>query len=89
MNCEKCHIGHYRQISAPYLRWLDGQIMIIPDSPAYACDMCDDMVYDISFLNKLETLLDQLVGDVQINEPALQHMMTEEFVSWQSYRRSR
>lgn len=89
MNCEKCHVGHYRQITAPYLRWFDGQIMVIPDSPAYACDMCDDLVYDINFVSKLESLIEQLVDEVQLNEPMLQQLMMDDFVSWQSHRRSR
>lgn len=89
MNCEKCHVGHYRQVSAPYLRWFGSQIMVIPDSPAYACDLCDDLVYDINFVNKLESLIEQLVDEVQVDQPLLHQRMAEEFVSWQSHRRSR
>jgi hypothetical protein len=88
MNCEQCRIGQLRLNSAPYLRWIDEQIMVIPDSPAYACDVCDNMVYDINFLNKLQMLLDQLAGDGQIGEPAIRPMMPEEIVNWQSSRRS-
>jgi len=88
MNCEKCRIGHYHLTSAPYLRWLDDQIMVIPDSPAYACDICDNMVYDANFLDKLQMLLDQLAGDSQIGVSAMQPLMPGEFMDWQSYRRS-
>lgn len=88
MNCEICRIGQYRSTTAPYLRWFDEQIMVIPDSPAFACDICDHLVYDINFLSTLQTLLDQLAGDAQISEAVAAPLMPEEIVNWQFSRRS-
>ena len=88
MHCEICRIGQFRSTSAPYIRWFDAQIMVIPDSPAYACDICDNLVYDSEFLDTLQTLLDQLAGDAQISRTVTAPMMPEEIVNWQFSRRS-
>jgi YgiT-type zinc finger domain-containing protein len=67
MNCEQCHIGHYRSMTAPYLDWYDSQIMVVPHVPAYVCDVCGQMHYDANFINILQYLLDQFDDETQDN----------------------
>jgi hypothetical protein len=89
MNCEKCRIGHFRSVSAPYLHWLGGQIMAVPHAPALACDICDYLSYEPEFESKLQFFLDQLAGDEQISNTARQQLMVGEPTDWQPSRRSR
>jgi hypothetical protein len=89
MNCEKCRIGHLHSVSAPYLRWLEGYIMAVPDAPALACDMCDNLIYEPEFERKLQFFLDQLDGDDRISDTARQQLLLGKDTDWQSTRRSR
>ncbi len=60
MRCDNCRIGNYQEITTPYIRWANGrQIMIIPNAPAYSCDICGQMEYDPAFIYKLNHLLDR------------------------------
>ncbi len=59
MSCEHCRIGHIQSTLTPYIQWLDGQIMIIPNAPASSCDVCGYMEYDAIFIHKLNHLLAQ------------------------------
>ncbi|RMH00391.1 MAG: YgiT-type zinc finger protein [Chloroflexi bacterium] len=58
-NCEQCRIGRYRSTCATYVQWHEGQIMVIPNAPAYHCDVCGHFFYDNGFLSKLNYLLDR------------------------------
>ncbi len=89
MNCEICHIGRYQSTSAPYLRWLDDQIMIIPDVPTQICDVCGKAIYDAAIMEKLRFLLEHLTNNDQIDDSAMQHLMMHKFTNWQTIRRSR
>lgn len=89
MNCDKCHIGHLRPVAAPYLRWIDGRIMVISDAPALACDICDNLVYEPDFESKLQFFLDQLDGEEQVDKRIIEKLILEEFSHWQATRRGR
>ena len=89
MNCEQCRIGHYQPIAAPYMRWLDDQIMVIPNVPAYTCDVCGQMQYDADFLQKLQYLLDRLTSDLPASKSATRPSVLEESPGWQPSRGER
>lgn len=59
MSCEYCHIGHYELTFSSYIHWYKGKIMVIPNAPAYSCDICGHMEYDENFLQKLNHLLNR------------------------------
>lgn len=63
MSCEYCRIGHYEDIVTPYIQWLDGHIMVIPNAPAYSCDICGHMEYDPYFMQRLDQLLTHFAED--------------------------
>lgn len=58
-HCNQCRIGQLHPISTPYLTKLNGHMMIVPDSPAYHCDMCGQVHYDAQFLENIQELVDQ------------------------------
>ena len=72
MSCEHCRIGHYEDIFSPYIQWLEGQIMVIPNAPAYSCDICGYMEYDPHFMQKLNQLLSFLTDEETSHGPDYQ-----------------
>ena len=59
MKCENCRIGRYRPTTLPYVTDLDGEILIIPNVPAYVCDVCRRSQYDPGYMIFVQHLLDQ------------------------------
>jgi len=58
--CEQCRIGHCQPTTAPYIYWIKKQVLVMPNAPAYSCDICGQLQYDASFLTTLEMLLQEL-----------------------------
>lgn len=59
IRCEDCGIGYYQPLNAPYLLPLGSQMMVIPDAPAYSCDVCGFRTFDEEFLHAIHSLLTQ------------------------------
>jgi hypothetical protein len=86
--CEHCRIGHSQQTAVPYIQWLNGQIVVMPDVPAASCDICGYMEYDAGFIQKLDHLLNQLSKPGSgSHAPPRKHLKTEAN-SWPATRRS-
>ena len=88
MNCENCRIGHFQPISTPYVNWLGGHILLIPDAPAVRCDICGEMRYDDGFINNLQFLLDQFAGEDRDGDTVVQQPRWKDPTQWQPPRRS-
>ena len=58
MKCENCRIGRYRPATLPYVTDVEGKIMIIPNVPAYVCDVCRRSQYDPGYMIFVQHLLD-------------------------------
>ncbi len=46
IQCLNCHLGALKRIRATYARWLEDELLIIPDVGAWECDVCGEFVYD-------------------------------------------
>lgn len=88
MNCEYCHIGHIQSTLVPYLQWLEGQIMVIPNAPAFSCDICGYMEYDGDFVQKLDHLLERFTENIRSHELTRQRSVITESAQWSTSRRS-
>lgn len=86
--CEECHIGIYRPSPVPFLHLLGGRMMVVPDAPAYVCDVCGDVYYDDDFTSKVQYLLDRLADSVAKQGKAARPAAGEKPYEWQSGRRS-
>jgi YgiT-type zinc finger domain-containing protein len=75
MSCEFCRIGHYEDVVVPYIQWVNGQIMVIPNAPAYSCDICGYMEYDVHFMQKLNQLLANLTDEENVSAATYQRPM--------------
>lgn len=63
IHCDECGIGHCQPVTTPYLLKLGVHMLVMPDSPAYVCDICGNRFFDDSFLNGVHYLLEQAAGD--------------------------
>jgi hypothetical protein len=57
IRCEACGIGHCRAIRAPYLIKVGHYMLVMPDSPAYVCDICGHRFFDGEFAHHVHNLL--------------------------------
>jgi YgiT-type zinc finger domain-containing protein len=81
-NCDVCHIGHYQSVKAPYLYWVDDQMMIMPNSPALACDICGQVQFEPAFLAHIERLLQELESSLEIRRGTKFPVQVGDPVSW-------
>lgn len=60
--CNECPAGvmHLRHIT--YFTWLSGELITVPDFPAWVCDMCGKREYDGRAVTWLNMLLNPETG---------------------------
>lgn len=86
--CQECGIGHYRPINAPYLTRLGKRMLVMPDAPAYVCDVCGYRCFDEVFLISIQHLIRQMVEGPRRRGQRRQRPAGETAV-WSEARRSR
>lgn len=59
MNCNECRIGHYRSTRATYNDELEGQMITVPDAPAFVCDVCGHMFFEPHFVQRIDVVLSE------------------------------
>ncbi|MBP6016616.1 MAG: YgiT-type zinc finger protein [Candidatus Promineofilum sp.] len=59
IQCQECGIGRCRPVTTPYLLPIGKHMLVMPDSPAYVCDICGNRFFDDEFLNGVHYLLEQ------------------------------
>lgn len=60
--CPECHTGLMRIGDVTYLTWLNGELITVPDFPAWICDVCGRCDYDPQAVSWLNTLLNSGSG---------------------------
>lgn len=60
--CPECRSGvmHLRYIT--YFTWLSGQLVTVPNFPAWTCDVCGLREYDTRAISWLNTMLNPAAG---------------------------
>lgn len=87
--CNVCRIGHCQPVQAPYLYWVEDQVMVMPDSPALACDICGQVQFEPDFLVRIERLLQELESSLEIRKTTKPLVKIEDSVNWQPTRSGR
>ncbi len=59
VKCAECGVGHYQPVKANYVSPFGKQMMVIPDAPAYLCDVCGHKCFNDNFLLSINYLLRQ------------------------------
>jgi YgiT-type zinc finger domain-containing protein len=58
LTCPECQLGILHPRRAVYFNLQDGMPVIVPDFPAWICDVCGRREYDQSALVELEAMLE-------------------------------
>jgi len=56
-NCPECHAGLMHLEHITYFTWLTGELITVPDFPAWVCDVCGRREYDAQAVSWLNVLL--------------------------------
>ena len=57
--CPHCRVGRYKKASVPFLQEVAGTPMLLPNMPAFVCDVCGDTEYDPDMMMNLQYLIHQ------------------------------
>lgn len=60
--CPTCHAGHISIQRIAYYTWVSGELITVPDFPAWICDMCGTREYDQRALSWLNIILNPDTG---------------------------
>ena len=60
--CPECHGGHVSIRHIVYYTWISGELITVPDFPAWVCDMCGMREYDQRALTWLNIILNPDTG---------------------------
>ncbi len=60
--CPECHGGNVSIQHVVYYTWVSGELITVPDFPAWICDMCGMREYDRRALSWLNIILSPNTG---------------------------
>jgi YgiT-type zinc finger domain-containing protein len=60
--CGECHAGHVNMQHVVYYTWVCGELITVPDFPAWICDVCGAREYDRRALSWLNIILSPDTG---------------------------
>lgn len=60
--CIECHAGILQLRHITYFTWLDAELVMVPDFPAWVCDVCGRREFDEKAIQWLNMLLDPNAG---------------------------
>jgi YgiT-type zinc finger domain-containing protein len=61
-SCNECQAGQMHPRYVTYFTWLGGELITVPDFPAWVCDVCGRRDYDPQALRQLSLLLNPAAG---------------------------
>lgn len=56
--CPECQVGALRPANVSYMTRIQGQLVTVPDFPAWVCDVCGRREYDEAALTELRAMLE-------------------------------
>jgi YgiT-type zinc finger domain-containing protein len=56
-SCPECQAGALQNSAVPYYAILEGTLVVVPDFPAWVCDICRHCEYDENALEALRVIL--------------------------------
>ena len=74
--CPECQAGVLNVEHITYFTWLSGELITVPDFPAWICDMCGRREYDSQAVSWLNILLNSNTG--KIKKPTSQNTPTQD-----------
>jgi YgiT-type zinc finger domain-containing protein len=68
--CPRCFVGRIQSVKVVLSRVVNGQMLSVPDFPAWECDVCHAFMYDPKALVELHQVLTDQSG---YRKPTLRH----------------
>jgi YgiT-type zinc finger domain-containing protein len=68
--CNECQAGVMRLRFITYFTWLDEELIMVPNFPAWICDLCGRREYDEKSISWLSMLLNPNAGRPTGRKPA-------------------
>ncbi|MBK6712775.1 MAG: hypothetical protein IPG51_20970 [Chloroflexi bacterium] len=84
--CDLCRIGRCQPTKAPFIYWVDKYVMVLPNAPAYSCDICGQLQYDEDFLDSMDILLQELEVGLPPERQPTRAVASEKTAQWPSTR---
>lgn len=79
--CKACQTGRLHKEYVPFVQILRGQMMIVPDVPAFVCDNCQHTIHDAEFMSQIDKLLDKCMADTNTKSfDEKERLMLREFL---------
>ena len=66
--CTECQSGKMQLKHLAYLTWLGNELVVVPDFPAWVCDVCGRREDDINALNRLSLILSPNAGKSSVSK---------------------
>lgn len=60
--CDECRAGNLLPRRVTYFTWMGNELISVPDFPAWVCDVCGKLEYDLKAVNWLTMILDPNAG---------------------------
>ena len=57
ISCKECQMGRLSRRYVTYITWLGDEMITVPDFPAWICDICGKLEYDLQALDNLALML--------------------------------
>jgi YgiT-type zinc finger domain-containing protein len=70
-SCNECHAGNLQPRRVTYFTWIGDELISVPHFPAWVCDVCGRLEYDLKAVTWLEMILDPNAG-----KPTTRHRRT-------------
>ena len=71
--CKECQSGKMHLKHLTYLTWLGNELVVVPDFPAWVCDVCGRREDDVTALNRLSLILSPNAGKSSISKRRFIH----------------
>lgn len=62
LGCNECQVGKMSLSYITYMTWLGEEMVMVPDFPAWVCDVCGRREYDQLAMARLSMLLNSEAG---------------------------
>jgi hypothetical protein len=71
--CPRCYVGRIQNVKVVLSRVVNGQMLSVPDFPAWECDVCHAFMYDPKALVELQ----QVLTDQPVHRKPMLHRTTK------------
>jgi len=68
-HCFECQVGHMVERQVAHAIWMEDALIMVPDFPAWVCDVCGRLEFDARAINRLNLVLNSSLNTEMDNRP--------------------